>query len=111
MPTIERVDDLGEGSHLGPDSLYHTTNEISDPKPNTAPSADSTVIDTSSEDGIDVDKHVELFRDLERRISHAASEHSLKPTRTMSRRSTRKSGAIDEEKGDAAEEQPFDFKD
>ncbi|OZJ03620.1 hypothetical protein BZG36_03735 [Bifiguratus adelaidae] len=73
----------------------------------------STVIDTGSDKSINVEKNTEMFRDLERRMSEASVRASLHPTRTLSRRSTRKSQPADIEKGEvqAGEEKPFDLRD
>lgn len=104
MPSIEKLNEGGEASQghnpvQEPTTLAHTTS-----------SADSTVIDTGSDDdNMDVEKNVEMFRDLERRISHHADDQALKPTRTLSR----KSDKLDEEKAGAQgdEDLPFDFRD
>lgn len=108
MSTIEHIDDENNSHHLGPNHL----NEEHGVSHNAASEAGSTVIDTGSDNSMDVDKNVEMFRDLERRMSQTASEHSLNVTRTMSRRSTRKSAGIDEEKaGQEEQDDSFNFKD
>ncbi|CAO3689827.1 unnamed protein product [Umbelopsis vinacea] len=108
MSTIEHVDDEKNSHRLGQNHL----NEEHGVSHNAASEAGSTVIDTGSDNSMDIDKSVEMFRDLERRMSQAASEHSLNVTRTMSRRSTRKSAGIDEEKaGQEEQDDSFNFKD